>query len=80
MWVVKAMTLCDEAIRVRTSPLSATHVRPYMAVVNGEPSGIQPPPSNGEEEPHLFPSTPIWVGESHNTPKANLGDLMGNEL
>ena len=37
--VVKASTLCKEAIRVRTSPPSAAHVRAYMAAVNGEPSG-----------------------------------------
>ena len=50
---MKASMLHDEAIRVRTSPPSATHVRAYMAVVNGEPSSIQPLPSDGEEEPHL---------------------------
>ena len=54
--VVKASTLHDEAIRVRTSPPSATHMRAYMAVVGGEPSGTQPPPSDGEEEPNLSPS------------------------
>ena len=39
--VVKAMMLHNESIRVRTSPPSATHVRAYMAEVNGEPSSIQ---------------------------------------
>ena len=34
--VVKAITLHKEAIKVRTSP-SITHVRAYMAVVNGGP-------------------------------------------
>ena len=37
--VIKAMTLCKEAIKVRTSPPSATHVRAYMAIMDGEPSG-----------------------------------------
>ena len=36
--VIKAMTLYEEAIKVRTSP-SATYMRGYMAVMNGEPSG-----------------------------------------
>ena len=54
--VVKAMTLHEEAIRVSPSPPSATHVRAYMAVVNGEPSGTQPPTSKGEEETQLSPS------------------------
>ena len=50
--VIKASTLHEEAIRVRTSLPSATHMRVCMASVTGEPSCIQPPPSNGEEEPH----------------------------
>ena len=59
--VMKASMLHDEAIRIRTSPSSATHVRAYIAVVGGEPSGTQPPPSDGEEEPHLSPSNPNLV-------------------
>ena len=71
--VVKALMLHEEAIRVRTSPPAATHVRAYMAAVTGEPSGIQPPPSSGEEEPHLSPSNPTQVGEPHNTSRQMLG-------
>ena len=78
--VVKVMTLCDEAIRVRTSPPSSNHMRVYMAVVTGKPSGIQPPPSNGEEEPHTSPSNPHLGGRSPQHLKANLGNLRGNEL
>ena len=78
--VVKAMMLHDEAIRVRTSPPSATHVRAYMAAVNGEPSGIQPPPSSGEEEPHLSPSNSHLGGRTPQHLQANLGDLTDNEL
>ena len=59
--VMKASTLHEEAIRVRTSPPSATHVRAYMAAVNGEPSGTKPP-SEGEEEPHSSPSNCTQVG------------------
>ena len=54
--VVKALTCCMmKPLEFRTSPPSATHMRAYMAVVNGEPSGTQPPPSDGEEEPHSIP-------------------------
>ena len=60
--VVKAMMLHDESIRVRTSPPSATHVRAYIVAVNGEPSGIQPPPSDGEDESHLPLSNPLLGG------------------
>ena len=57
---------------VRTSHLSATHVRTYMAVVGGEPSGAQPLPSNG-----IYPlATPTLVGEPHNTCKQTLGILQ----
>ena len=66
--VIKASMLCEDAIRVRTSPTSAAHVTAYMAVVTGEPSGAQPLPSDGEEEPHLIPyqSPPRW--ENPTTP------------
>ena len=73
--VIKAMTLHDESIRVRTSPPSATHVWAYMAAVGREPSGTQPPPSNGEEEPHLSPINPTLVGKPCNTSKQTLGIL-----
>ena len=74
--VMKALMLHDGAIRVRTLPPSVTHVRAYMAVVGGEPSCTQPPPSNGEEEPIYPPATPTLVGESHNTCKQALGILQ----
>ena len=78
--VVKAMTLCDESITVRTSPPSATHVRAYMAGVNGEPSGIQPLPPNREEEPPFPLSNPHLGGRTPQHLQANLGDLTDNEL
>ena len=71
--VIKAMMLHDESIRVRTSPPSATHVRAYMAVVNGEPSSIQPLPSDGEGEPHSPPRNPTQKGQPHNASKQTLG-------
>ena len=78
--VVKAMMLHDESIRVRTFPPSATHQRAYMAVENGEPSSIQPLPSDGEEELHLPPSNPHLGGRALQHLQANLGDLADNEL
>ena len=78
--VVKAMMLHNESIRVRTSPLSAIHVRAYMVVVNEEPSGSQPLPSDREEEPHSSPSNSHPGGRTPQHLKANLGDLMDNEL
>ena len=60
------MMLHDEAITVRTYPPSATHMRAYMAAVTEELSGIQPPSSNWEEEPHMSPSN-HQVGELHST-------------
>ena len=72
--------LHDEAIRVRTSPPSATHIRAYMAEVNGEPSSSQPPPSDGEEEPHSSPSNPHPGGRTLQQLQANLGDLADDEL
>ena len=78
--VVKAMMLCDEAIRARTSPPSAIHVRAYMAMVNGEPSVIQLPPSDQEEEPPLSPNNPHLGGRTPQHLQANLGDLMEKEL
>ena len=78
--VMKASTLHDEAIKVRTSPPSAAHVRAYMAVVNGEPSGTQSLPSDGEEEPHLSPGDPHPGWRTLQQLQANLGDLTDGEL
>ena len=47
--IVKASMLHDKAIRIRASPPSTTHVRAYMAVVNGDPSAVQPLFSEEEE-------------------------------
>ena len=78
--VVKALALCEEAIRVRTSPPSTAHVQDYMATVTWEPSGTQAPPSDDEEEPHLSPSNPHPGRRTLQQLQANLGDLMDNEL
>ena len=49
---IKAMVLQEEAIAVRASAPSKTHVRAYMTIVGGEPSRTQSPCLEGEGEPH----------------------------
>ena len=78
--VIKASMLHEDAMRVRTSPPSSPHVRAYIAVVTGEPSGTQPLPSDDEEEPHLSPSSIHPGGRTPQHLQANLGDLTDNEL
>ena len=78
--VIKALALHEEAIRVRTSPPSATHVWAYMTAVTGEPSGAQLPHSNGEEELHLSPSNPHLGGGTPQHVQANLGNLTDKKL
>ena len=56
------MVLSEEAIAIRVSPPSTTHMRAYMATVGGEPSRSQPPPSDGEEELHLPAGNPNLGG------------------
>ena len=71
--VIKALTLHEEAIRVRTSTPFATHVQAYMTAVTGEPSDAQLLPSDGKEDP-LYPlAIPMQVGEPHNTSRQTLG-------
>ena len=59
---IKAIVLHEEAIAVRVSPPSTTHMRAYMAVVGVEPSRTQPPLSNGEEELHSPAGNPHLGG------------------
>ena len=74
------MTLHEEAIKIRTSPPSATHIRAYMVVVGGEPSGSHHPTpdreGNLQHSPcdcHLGGSTPCQL-------QASLGDLADDKL
>ena len=69
--VMKALML-HEAIRIRTSPPSAAHVRAHMVMVSGEPSGTQPLPSNGEEEPQSHSGNPHPGGRTPQHFQANL--------
>ena len=77
---IKATVLCEEAIAIRVSPPSATHVRVYMAMVGGEPSRTQLPPSEGEEELHLPAGNPHLGGGTPQHFQADLGDLADDEL
>ena len=77
--VIKATTLHEEAIKIRTSP-SATHVRAYMVIVNGEPSGAQHPTPEREGKPQHFPHDYHPGGSTPHQLQANLGDLADDEL
>ena len=72
--VIKATTLHEESIKVRTSPPSAAHVRAYMALMNREPSGTQLPTTNRKEEPQLSPSDPHLGGRTLHQLQVNLGN------
>ena len=78
--VIKAMTLHEEAIKVRTSPPSAAHVRVYMAVVDGEPSGSQHPTPDMQENPQHSPHDCHLGGSTLHQLQVNLGDLVDDEL
>ena len=78
--VIKAMVLHKEPIRLRTSPPSASHVRAFIVVRDGDPSGTQPPtPYRGRNlchshnDPHLGGWTPHQL-------QANLLDLGDADL
>ena len=77
---VKAMVLCEEAIAVRASPPSATHMRAYMATVGGEPSRTQPPSSEGEEELQLPAGNPNPGGGTLQHLQADCCNLTDDEL
>ena len=73
--VIKVMTLCKEPIKVRTSPPSATHVRAYMLVIDGELSGAQHPTPDREGNPKQSLSDHHLGGSTLCQLQANLGDL-----
>ena len=78
--VIKVMTLCEEAIKVRTSPPSATHMRAYMVVIDGEPSGTQCATPDREGNPQHSPHDHHPGGSSPCQLQASLGDLLDDEL
>ena len=77
---IKVMVLCEEAIAIRVSSPSTTHMKAYMAVMAGVPSRTQPPPSNGEEELHLPAGNLHPPGEMPQCLQADLGNLADGKL
>ena len=63
--VIKAMALHEEPIRLSMTPPSTAHVRAYIAVRDGEPSGTQPLTPDREEEPQPSSSDPHQGGGPH---------------
>ena len=78
--VIKVTTSHEEAIKVRTSPPSAAHVRAYMVVVDGEPSGSQYPTPDREGNLQHSPHDCHPGGSTPCQLQANLGDLGDDEL
>ena len=73
------MVLCEEAITIKASAPSETHVRAYLTAVGGKPSRTQPPPSEGEGNLIHLLVTPTWVGKPH-TISAYFGNLADHKL
>ena len=74
------MVLCEEAIAIRVSAPSKTHMRAYMTAVGGKPSRTQPPPLEGEGEPHVPTGDPHPGGETPHYLQADIGNLADHEL
>ena len=72
---VKAMALHEEPIRLHMTPPSAVHVRAYIVVRDGEPSGTQPLTPDREEVPQPSPSDPYPDGRTPHQFHMDLGDL-----
>ena len=49
------MTLHEEAIKFRISQPTSAHVRAYMAVMDGEPTGAHHPTPDREGNPQTLP-------------------------
>ena len=77
---IKATVLHEEAIVIRVSPPSTTHMRAYMAVVGGEPSRTQPSHSDGKEVLHSPAGNPHPGGGMLQHLQADLRDLADGEL
>ena len=60
--VIKMMTLCEEAIKIRSSPPSATHVRAYMVTVDGNLQVPNIQPQIGKATPNIPFMIAIQVG------------------
>ena len=78
--VIKAMTLHKEPIWLHTSSPSTAHVRVYVAVGDGEPSGTQSLTPDREEVPQPSPSNPHLDGRTQHQFQMDLGDLGDAQL
>ena len=78
--VIRATALCKEPITLRMSPPSATHVRAFIVVWDGEPSGTQPPTPDREEEPQPSPNDPHPGGRTPHQFQANFRDAKLRQL
>ena len=76
----KAMVLHEEPIRLCTSPPSTTHLRAYIAVRDGQPSGTQSLTPDREEIPQPSPSNPHPDGRTQCQFHMNLGDAQLRQL
>ena len=63
--VIKAMVLCEEPIRLHTSSSSAAHLRAYIAVRDGWPSGAQSLIQIGRRFTNHPLVTPTLMGGPH---------------
>ena len=77
---VKAIELHEEAIVIRATAPSATHIRAYMTAVGGEPPKTQSPPSEGEMEPHSPTGNPNPGGGTLHHLQVELGNLTDYKL
>ena len=73
--VIKATALCNEPIWLCTSPPSITHVRAYVVVSDGKPSGTQCLTTERDEVPQPSPSNPHPDGGIPHQFQMDLGTL-----
>ena len=78
--VTKAMVLHKEPISINTSSPSATHLRAYIAVRDGWPSGTQTLTPDREEIPQPSPSNPQPDGRTLYQFHMDLGDSQIRQL
>ena len=74
------MELQDEPIAIRTVAPLEHHLRAFIAIVVGDPSKLQSPPSEGEDESHLPTGNPHLGGGTPHHLQAELGNLTDQEL
>ena len=71
--VTKATAWHEESIRLHTSPPITTHLRAYIAMADGQPSGTQSLTPDREEVPQSPPSNPTQMEGLHASSTWTLG-------